>query len=30
MRIFGIAANTAVKSVRTAHPDRFTVDPVAP
>jgi len=30
MRIFGIAANTAVKYVKTAHPQRFMLDSTSP
>ncbi|MGY2116628.1 hypothetical protein ACW9HR_22210 [Nocardia gipuzkoensis] len=29
-RIFGLSTSTAVRYVRTAHPDLFTIDPVAP
>ncbi|MBF6331895.1 site-specific integrase [Nocardia transvalensis] len=29
-RIFGLSTSTAVKYIRTAHPDLFTVDPIAP
>jgi hypothetical protein len=27
MRVFGIGKTTAIKCVRTAHPDRFAIDP---
>jgi hypothetical protein len=27
MRVFGIGKTTAVRYVRTAHPDRFAIDP---
>jgi hypothetical protein len=30
MRAFGISATTAIKYVKAAHPERFTVDPMAP
>ncbi|WP_433662737.1 hypothetical protein ACQPW1_11660 [Nocardia sp. CA-128927] len=29
-RIFGLSTSTAIKYVRTAHPDLFTIDPIAP
>lgn len=30
MRVFGVPAETAIKYVKTAHPARFAIDPVAP
>lgn len=27
MRLFGITSYTAIRYVRTAHPERFTIDP---
>lgn len=30
MRIFSITAGSAIKYVRAAHPERFTIDPTAP
>jgi hypothetical protein len=30
MHLFGLGAATAIKYVRTAHPERFAIDPASP